>query len=337
MNFLSKRFAGSEFFLYLCSPKFGRHMSRSLSHSDYYRDRASEHELCRDFPDDNIFIDGLHSMQMHMWNNGVNIEIPILRVMNTAHFLAAYMFATTCSGDQMEYDVLANMSLGRDKQLYKVAMIVLAAMLKRTGGFRASQCRNLILDNRDPDFEEGVTLYDRFLRSAETHFKEEDFLIDTHKQLQELIALNEQKDQEIAKLQYTITTMEEKYTQINIGTQTNIGTQNIYYVTPTTATTTTEPTSTPEQPQMELFKYIHPSVTDAEERRKIHLEIQNLVRTLPLPEICRYLMEMRKNSRVYLNVRPDLMFEELHRMGMPDESVPGFSMKNFRSYFNVND
>jgi hypothetical protein len=320
-------------------------MSRSLSHSDYYRDRRSEYELCRDFPADNIFIDGLHSMQMHMWNNGVNLEIPVVRVMNTAHFLAAYMFATTCSGDQMEYDVLADMSLGRDKQMYKVAMIVLAAMLKRTGGFRASQCRNVILDNRDPDFEEGVTLYDRFLRSAETRFKEEDFLIDTHKQLQELIALNEQKDQEIATLKYTISTMEEKYTQYNIGTQNNnctqIGTQNIYYVTPTsstTATTTTEPAApTPEQPQMELFKYIHPCVTDAEERRKIHLEIQNLVRSLPLPEICRYLRQMYREKRIYLNVKMEAMFDELHRMGMPDESVPGFSMKNFQDYFNIND
>lgn len=317
-------------------------MSRSLSHSDYYRDRWSERDLCNDFPGDEILIEGLHAMQTHMWNNGVNLEIPIVRVMNTAHFLAAYMFATTCSGDQMEYDVLANMSLGRDKQLYKVAMIVLAAMLKRTGGFRASQCRNLILDNRDPDFEEGVTLYDRFLRSAETRFKEEDFLIDTHKQLQELIALNEQKDQEIAKLQYTITTMEEKYTQINIGTQNNnctqIGTQNIYYVTPTSSTTaTTESTSTPEQPQMKLFKYIHPGVTDAEERRKIHLEIQNLVRTLPLPEICRYLRQMYKEKRIYLNVKMEAMFGELHRMGMPDESVPGFSMKNFQNYFNINE
>lgn len=185
-------------------------MPRSFSHSDYYRDRTSESDLCNDFPGDEILIDGLHAMQTHMWNNGVNLDLPVVRIMNTAHFLAAYMFSTTCSGDQMEYDALANMSLGRDKQLFKVAIIVLAAMLKRTDGFRAQQCRNMLLDNRDADFEEGVTLYDRFLHSAETRFEEEDFLIDTHTQIQKLIALNEQKDQEIATLRYTITTMEKQ-------------------------------------------------------------------------------------------------------------------------------
>lgn len=188
-------------------------------HSTYYRDRWSENDLCNDFPGDEIFIDGLHAMQTHMWNNGVNIDIPVVRVMNTAHFLAAYMFATTCSGDQTEYDAMANMSLGREKQLFKMAIIVLAAMLQRTDGFRARQCRNMLLDNRDPDFDEGVSLYNRFLRSAEERFAEEDFLIDTHTQIQKLVAENEQLTEENIKLKYTITTMEEKYQQINIGTQ----------------------------------------------------------------------------------------------------------------------
>ena len=167
-------------------------MSRRYIYSDYYRDRFSEAELCRDFPGDELFIDGLNAMQMHMWNNGVNIDIPVLRVMNTAHLLAAYMFATTCSGDQLEYDALANDNLGRDRQLFKVAIIVLAAMLKRTEGYQAQNCRNIILGNRDADFEEGVTLYDRFLRSAEERFAEEDFLIDTHTKIQKLAAQNEQ-------------------------------------------------------------------------------------------------------------------------------------------------
>ena len=57
-------------------------MSLHLPHSDYYRDRSSEDELCRDFPGDNILIDGLKAMQMHFWNNGLNIDIPVLRVMN---------------------------------------------------------------------------------------------------------------------------------------------------------------------------------------------------------------------------------------------------------------
>ena len=302
-------------------------------HSTYYRDRCSEEELCQDFPADKIFIDGLHAMQAHFDHNGVYIDIPVVRVMNTAHYIAAYMFATTCSGDQLEYDVLAYDSF-RDKKLVPLTMIVLAAMLKRTEGFRAHNCRNLILDNRDPDFEEGVTLYNRFLRSAEERFAEEDFLIDTNTKIQKLQAENQQLISENIQLKYTISTMETKYTQI-IGTQNvNYGTVNNYYSTTATANAATEPSPAS---QIELFHFIHPSVTDDAERLKIHREIENLVRALPLPEICRYLMVMRKNCRVYLSVKPELMFEELHRMGMPGESTPGFSMKNFRSYFNIND
>lgn len=193
-------------------------------HSEYYRDRWSENDLCNDFPGDEVLIDGLHAMQHHFYNNGVYLDIPVVRVMNTAHFLAAYIFATTCSGDQTEYDALADMSLGRDKQMFRVTMIVLAAMLKRTEGFKARQCRNLILDNRDPDFEEGVTLYDRFLRSAEQRFAEEDFLIDTQTQIQKLTAANEQLTEENRELKNTITTMAQKPQTIvyNYGTYNDI-------------------------------------------------------------------------------------------------------------------
>ena len=309
-------------------------------HSDYYRDRWSESDLCNDFPGDEILIDGLHAMQTHMWNNGVNIDIPIVRVMNTAHYLAAYMFATTCSGDQTEYDALANMSLGRDKQLYKIVIIVLAAMMARTEGFRARECRNMLLDNRDPDFEEGVTLYDRFLRSAEKRFSEEDFLIDTHTKIQELVAQNEQLIEENMTLKIKYQQMEEKYQQINIGTQNNNCTQieNQYNITYAATTPSfAQEVNSCDSSEIELFHFIHPSVTSQTEKIKIHHEIENLVRHFPLPEICRYLMELRKSNRVYLSIKPEIMFEELHRMGMPDETTPGFTKKNFMNYFNVNE
>jgi len=214
---------------------------RHVPHAPYYHDRDSEYELCNDFPGDSVLIDGLHSMQAHFWNNNVNVDIPVVRVMNTAHFLASYMFSTECSGDQLEYDAIAHDSIGRDKQLVQVAMIVLAAMLKRTEGCRARNCRALILDNRPPDFEEGVTLYDRFLRSSETRFAEEDFLIDTHAQIQRLQAENTRLTSENIQLKYTITTMEEKYQQINIGTQNNNCTINYYYgYSPTAASVPTD-------------------------------------------------------------------------------------------------
>lgn len=311
-----------------------------IEHGEFFRNRASERELCQDFPGDKILIDGLHSMQVHLWSNGLNIEIPVVKVMNAAHYLAAYMFRTTCSGDQTEYDTLAYCSVGHDKSLMLISIIVLAAMLQRTEGFRAGQCRDILIENRNEDFEEGVTLYERFLRSAEKRFAEEDFLIDlpaVMEQMKEKDEIIYQQAQQIQQLQYTINTMEEKSnnTQINIGKQIIIGQQtNTYYAT--TTATAEETTAQPEQPTMDLFKYIHPSVVVQEERVKIHLEVQNLVRNFSLPDICRYLVQMKRDNKVYLNVKPEAMFEELHRLGMPDEETPGFSKKNFMNYFNVN-
>lgn len=227
-----------------------------FSHSEYYTDRRSERDLCSDFPGDEILINGLHAMQAHFISNHINIDIPVVPVMNAAHYLVAYMMATTCSGDQSEYDVLAYMSVGHDKQMYLLTMVVLAAMLKRTEGFRARNCRNVILDNRTEDFEEGVTLYEKFLTSSEERFAEEDFLID----VPALIAQNTQLEYENKQLKYQITKMEEKYTQINIGTQNNnctqIGSQviNNYYGQPSTTAQPEE--SKPESEPAETIESI---------------------------------------------------------------------------------
>ena len=216
-----------------------------LSRNPYYRDRLTEDDLCYDFPGDEIFIRGLHSMQTHFRNNNVPVDIPIIRVMNSAHFMAAYMFSTQCSGDQVEYDVMAYSCTGRDKNLYKITIIVLAAMLKRTKGLRAKQCHNLLLDNRYGDFEDGISLYDRFLQSAEQHFAEENFLIDTHVQIQKLIAANEQLLAENQQLKYTITTMEAQtniqYKQDNNqGTIYNAPVYQYYYTQPVAEPTRAE-------------------------------------------------------------------------------------------------
>lgn len=255
-----------------------------LPHSDYYRDRDSEDELCRDFPADEIFIYGLHAMQMHFWSNNIAVEIPVVRVMNTAHYIAAYMFATTCSGDQMEYDVLAYDSLSRDKQLTRVAMIVLAAMLQRTEGFRARNCRNLILDNRDPDFEEGVTLYDRFLRSAEKHFAEEDFLIDIPalvQRNQQLEYENRQLVTENKELKIKYLNMEEKYQQINIGTQNNYTgcTINNYFGT-STSTIPTEQTASDDVPAEQKSSESFIFTKKAKKEGKIDLIIEALQKSV---------------------------------------------------------
>lgn len=181
-----------------------------IAHDSYYRDRLTVRDLCHDFPADEIFIDGLHAMQSHFVSHNVPVDIPIVRVMNAAHFMLAYTFSTSCSGDQSEYDALTYGSVGHDKKVMLVTLIVLAAMLKRTEGFRARQCRNMLLENRSEDFHEGVSLYDQFLRFAEKHFAEEDFLLDTHAQIirqqEEITRLTSENIQ----LKYTITKMENQ-------------------------------------------------------------------------------------------------------------------------------
>ena len=255
-------------------------------HSNYYRDRWSESDLCNDFPGDEILIDGLHAMQRHFYTNGVSLTIPVVRVMNAAHFLAAYMFSTTCSGDQTEYDALADISLGQDKQMFRLTMIVLAAMLKRTEGFKARQCRNLILDNRDPDFEEGVTLYDRFLRSAEKRFAEEDFLIDTHTRIQCLTAENEQLIAENKELKYKYQLMENQQ-NIQYKQDNNQGTiynapVYITYTSPAPSTATPEPKPTEEAtPASDIFCRITKAAKDKGIAQKIEEELRSACVSAP--------------------------------------------------------
>lgn len=252
-----------------------------IPHSTYYRDRDSEYELCNDFPGDEILIDGLHAMQMHFLNNNVAVDIPVVRLMNTVHYIAAYMFVTECSGDQMEYDVLAYDSLSRDKQLVPLTMIVLAAMLQRTEGFRARQCRNVILDNRDPDFEEGVLLYDKFLRSAQAHFEEENFLIDVNT----LVTRVQEQDKQITRLtseniqlKYTLTKMENEKPQTIVY---NYGTYNDIHDNPysTIYTTTPADASSSSAPDVRSEKSLFCRITKAAYDKGVAQQVEDGLRS----------------------------------------------------------
>ena len=94
-------------------------------------------------------------------------------------------------------------------------------------------------------------------------------------------------------------------------------------------------THEPQQEQIALFKYIFPSIVDDDERLRVHREVCNLVQNYPMTEICSHLMQMKKDEKVYLGVRPELMFAELQRLGMPGEDVTGYSYKNFMHHFNI--
>lgn len=198
-----------------------------LLHDTYYQDRQTERALIYDFPADEALIRGLHAMQSHFYNRNIPIEIPVVRIMNTAHWLAAYMFNTTCSGDQNEYDALTYNSVGRDKQLMFISLIVLVAMLKRTEGFRARQCRNVLTEDRSEDFYEGISLYEQFLESHDEHFADEDFMVDIMAQVEERDEIIAEQTKQIITLQKQLNMSEKNNAPVvNIHCQTYIAEQN---------------------------------------------------------------------------------------------------------------
>ena len=84
---------------------------------------------------------------------------------------------------------------------------------------------------------------------------------------------------------------------------------------------------------IELCHFIHPSVTDNKEKMQIHREIENLVRSTTIPNICSYLSKMAGDSRILLPIEPTSALKELRRMGMPGEDIEGFKYKNFAKYY----
>ena len=97
-----------------------------------------------------------------------------------------------------------------------------------------------------------------------------------------------------------------------------------------------KPLSTVESSQynnIELCHFIHPSVTDENEKLKIHLEIKNLVATYTVQDICSYLSKMTESGKILLPISLESAMRELHRMGMPDENTNGFARKTFYKYY----
>jgi len=91
--------------------------------------------------------------------------------------------------------------------------------------------------------------------------------------------------------------------------------------------------STEEEADMELFRYIHPSVTDDDERLQVHKEVCNLVRHNTAQDICAYLDIMWHEKRVLLPISGSNALVELRRLGMPGEEVAGYSSTTFYKYY----
>lgn len=83
----------------------------------------------------------------------------------------------------------------------------------------------------------------------------------------------------------------------------------------------------------ELTFFIHPSVTQEQEKQKIHGELVNLVRNNSIVNICDHLKSMAKSKRILLPANPGNAMTELQRLGMPGTDKKGFSYKNFQKYY----
>ena len=330
-------------------------MSEDISDSELYYNRRSEAALCRDFPADAPIIDALYRWQMQIWNYG-NGQIPVLRVMNCAHRVAARMLSGLYEYDDRNgYDYRIFRDMDNDRFLMSIVIVVLVSMLRCIeDSDRARTCISIITDDRPEDFYERLSLFNDYMNaSCKIRCREKDLLQDATELVERIAQLEAQQQQDIstiANLKTQIKHMEAtQNNQFNAPVykdctfQTTNNTTNNYGVPPSERVKDECLTSEGAQDERvsgltgQPFKFIHPSVTDDAERLKIHREVQNLVHTLPLPDICRYLRQMWREQRIFLNIKPDIMFAELHRMGMPDEDTPGFSKKNFVSYFNVND
>lgn len=295
----------------------------------YFEPRQTQEDLCRDFPADSTFIGGLERMQHFFSNRNQPIRIPILRTMNLAHTIIAYMFSNECL-DQYDYDYIAYDGHGHDDQLKIITLIVVAAMLARTdNSFRATVCRDLVLDRRPQDFYEGVTLYDDFLRSTEKRFTEEDFLFDIPAlvaQNQRLQYDNDKLSIENTQLKYSLTKMEDKLTQINQPN--NQGT--IYnapvYITYTVPVGQTSPAPEPEETTPEFFCRI----TDEARKTGKAQAVENELRTacVSAPKLIK---AIRTNEALgYLDTQ-NLSSKDLYEL-LDEHFHLSFKLRTFQDY-----
>ena len=188
-------------------------MASHIRNSALYRDRLTENELISDYPADEPLIGGLHALQAYFIAQGQYIDIPVVRVMNAAHFLACYMFSIPCT-DRNEYDVILYEYVGYDKQLALITLVVLAAMLRRTDAPRARTCRSVLLEDRSDDLYEGVSLYEKFVNDTQQTFPTEAFDTDIMSEVISLRNQNKELIQEVLTLQSTLDTMKKEQPQI---------------------------------------------------------------------------------------------------------------------------
>ena len=225
-----------------------------------YTRRQTLAALVCDFPADETLVNGLKGMQGYFTTHGNTVEIPVLKVMNTAHSIIARMF-NTLDFPMIRCDAIAYEQMSGNPQLTALTLIVLAEMLARTDGSKARACRATLLEQRSDDFFEGMSLYEQFLDAGDAHFAEEDFLIDLMDNINILRAENERLKQELKRQKQTMEM--NQFNQYNgpvyQGCTFNNTTNNNYYTAQAEHETSSEgiqaedmtPTATPQ-----VFRHI---------------------------------------------------------------------------------
>lgn len=178
-------------------------MSNDVSDSELYYNRRSEDALRRDFPADAAIIDALYRWQMQIWNYG-NGQIPILRVMNCAHRVAAHMLSGLYPYDDRNgYDYRIFRDMDNDRFLMSIVIVVLVAMLRCIeDSDRARTCINIITDDRPEDFYERLSLFNDYVNtSCKMRCREKDLLQDATELVERIAQLEAQQQQDKSTIQ----------------------------------------------------------------------------------------------------------------------------------------
>ena len=199
-------------------------MSEVVFDSELYYNRRSESALCRDFPADAAIIDALYRWQMQIWNFG-NAQIPVLRVMNCAHRVAAHMLSGLFPYDDRNgYDYRIFRDMDNDRFLMSIVIVVLVAMLRCIDDSeRARTCVNIISDDRPEDFYERLSLFNDYVnKSCKVRCRAKDLLQDATELVERIAQLEAQQQQDkttISTLQNTINTMQNETKHIGYNVE----------------------------------------------------------------------------------------------------------------------
>lgn len=92
------------------------------------------------------------------------------------------------------------------------------------------------------------------------------------------------------------------------------------------------PDKTVPEKKDELFHFVHPELDDNEAWR-VHNAVKRIVMHQKVKEICEYLKGLNKDRKVLLPKSPNVVYQELVRLGMPHSD--GFGEKNFSACYKL--